>query len=368
MREAVVEREGIAPDQTTGAGRTRRLTRKRLALATAAAAMIAGAAWYGDAWWTTGRFIVGTDDAYLGGNVTPIAPHVAGFVKRILVGDNQYVHAGEPVVELRGRDLKAAQAHAVAIVAERTAALASLHARLTLQHSTIAAAAADLAAKSADAAFAAEDAVRYRALARVRAGSRQLSQKAGAAAATAEAGVVAARATLAAARQQLAVLAAGLTQAEAALAAAKADLRTAEINTGYTTIRAPIDGYVGNRAAQVGAYVAAGSYLLSIVPAHGLWVDANFKEVDLAHMKRGDAATVVADALPGRVLRGHVESLAPASGAVFSVIPAQNATGNFTKIVQRVPVRIDLDGKDAALGLLRPGLSATVHVDTKSAP
>ena len=367
MSEAVVEREGIAPGQTTVAARAHRLTRKRLALAAAVVAVIAGAAGYGDAWWTTGRFIASTDDAYVGGNVTPIAPHVAGFVKKILVGDNQYVRAGEPVVELRGRDLRAAQAHAVAIVAERTAALATLRARLALQHSTIAAAAADLAAKSADAAFAAEDAVRYRLLARARAGSRQRSQKARAAATAADAGVLAARATLAASRQQLAVLDAGVTQAEAALAAAKADLRTAEINTGYTTIRAPIDGYVGNRAAQVGAYVAAGGYLLSIVPAHGLWVDANFKEDDLAHMKRGEAATVVADVLPGRVFHGHVESLAPASGAVFSVIPAQNATGNFTKIVQRVPVRIDLDGKDAALGLLRPGLSATVRVDTKSA-
>jgi membrane fusion protein (multidrug efflux system) len=142
-------------------------------------------------------------------------------------------------------------------------------------------------------------------------------------------------------------------------------LRTAQLDLGYTEIRAPIDGYVGARSAQVGAYVAAGMMLLSIVPASGLWVDANFKEDELAHMKPGQPATVIADAQPGQKLHGHLLSLAPATGAVFSVIPPENATGNFTKIVQRVPVRIALDGADGSLGALRPGLSTTVRVDTR---
>ena len=129
------------------------------------------------------------------------------------------------------------------------------------------------------------------------------------------------------------------------MAQAQADLQTARLNLGYTEIRAPIDGYVGNRAAQVGAYVAAGTYLLSVVPSHGLWVDANFKEDQLARMTPGEPATVVADVLPGHAFHGHVASLAPGTGAVFSVIPPENATGNFTKIVQRVPVRILLDGE-----------------------
>ena len=133
----------------------------------------------------------------------------------------------------------------------------------------------------------------------------------------------------------------------AAVAQAKADLETARLNLGYTEIRAPIDGYVGNRAAQVGAYVAAGAYLLSVVPAHGLWVDANFKEDQLARMRPGQPATVVADVLPGQVVPRPCASLAPGTGAVFSVIPPENATGNFTKIVQRVPVRIALDDDDA---------------------
>ena len=175
--------------------------------------------------------------------------------------------------------------------------------------------------------------------------------------------MLARRPALQAATQQLAVLDAEIEAASADVAQAEADLRTARLNLGYTEIPAPIDGYVGNRSAQVGAYVATGTNLLSVVPARGLWVDANFKEDQLARMRPGEPATIVADVLPGRTFHGHVASLAPATGAVFSVIPPENATGNFTKIVQRVPVRIVLDGGAAELGLLRPGLSATVSVD-----
>jgi membrane fusion protein (multidrug efflux system) len=225
----------------------------------------------------------------------------------------------------------------------------------------------DLAAKQADAAFDATDAARYAKLAQSAAGSRQAAERARMLSTAAQSAAGAAKAAQNAAEQQLAVLATQITGAQAAVQAAAADVRTAELNAGYTVIRAPIDGYVGNRAAEPGAYVSAGSYLLSIVPARGLWVDANFKEDALARMKPGEPARIVTDVLPGRVFKGHVVSLAPASGAVFSVIPAQNATGNFTKIVQRVPVRIALDGQGAELGLLRPGLSATVTVDTKPA-
>jgi membrane fusion protein (multidrug efflux system) len=142
-------------------------------------------------------------------------------------------------------------------------------------------------------------------------------------------------------------------------------LRTADLNLGYTDILAPIDGYVGNRAAQVGAYVTAGAYLISVIPAEGLWVDANFKEDQLTHMISGDTATLELDVLPGHAFHGHVASFAPGTGAVFSIIPAENATGNFTKIVQRVPVRVVLDATDAELSLLRPGLSTTARVDTR---
>ena len=342
-----------------------RLSRRTLILA-ALGLLTLGALWYGAQWWTVGRFVESTDDAYIGGDVTPIAPHVAGFVAQILVSDNQYVRRVQPLIRLDARDFQAALDRATATVNQRRADLASLQAKVTLQQAMIQQAAADLAAKQAAAAFASKDAVRYRTLASIAYASRQDEERATAATQSAQATVAAADAALDAAKQQLAVLQTEIAGAKAAAAQAEADQRTAQLDLGYTEIDSPIDGYVGDRYAQVGAYVTAGTALLSIVPAHGLWVDANFKEDELAHMKAGQTATIVADVLPGRVFHGHVVSLAPATGAVFSVIPPQNATGNFTKIVQRVPVRIALDGGSATLGLLRPGLSTTVSVDTKS--
>ena len=162
-----------------------------------------------------------------------------------------------------------------------------------------------------------------------------------------------------------ALIASQTLQAEAALAQAIAERDLARLNLSYTELRAPIDGTVGNRSARAGAYAPVGTQLIAIVPADGLWVDANFKESQLAHMRPGMTAQVRADVLPGQVFTGHVESLAPATGAQFSVLPPENATGNFTKIVQRVPVRIRLDGDGGALGRLRPGLSVTAAVDQR---
>ena len=321
---------------------------------------------YGYDYWTVGRFIESTDDAYAGGNVTPISPHVAGFVTQILVGDNEYVRAGQPLIRLDDRDFRAAADRAAAIVEARKATLDSLERKLTMQQTTIRQAKADLDAKTAQAAFAMEDDQRYRDLAQTAAGSRQNSERASSLNLAAEASVVSSAAGLDAAKQQLTVLDAEIAVAKAEVVQAEADLQTAELNLGYTDIRSPIDGYVGNRAAEIGAYVASGAYLVTVIPAHDLWVDANFKESQLEHMIPGQSATVVADVLPDHVFRGHVLTVAPATGAVFSVIPPENATGNFTKIVQRVPVRIKLDD-DPMLRALRPGLSATVGVDTRSA-
>lgn len=338
---------------------------RRFALTVLAAALLLGAAWYGFRWWTEFRFIETTDDAYVGGNVTPIAPHVSGFVAVILIADNAYVRAGQPLIRLDPRDFRAAVARAAAMLRARGADLVDLEARETLQEAMIRRAAAELVAREAQAVFAASDAKRYGVLAVQEAGSRQDAERAQAGTRSAAAGVNAARAGLVAARQELAALTAEAAAAQAQVAAAKAQLEQAQLNLGYTTITAPIDGYVGNRYAQVGAYVTAGTDLLSIVPARGLWVDANFKEDELSQMKPGDPAAIVADILPGLVFHGHVLSIAPATGAVFSVIPPQNATGNFTKIVQRVPVRIALDGRGSVLGPLRPGLSTTVSVVTR---
>jgi membrane fusion protein (multidrug efflux system) len=339
---------------------------KKLLLLSGAALLAAAAAFYGYRWVEVGQYFESTDDAYVGGDVTAIAPHVAGFVSEIAVNDNQYVHQGQLLIRLDGRDFGAAKDHSAAVVAAKRAALADLEAKYQLQKSTISQASADLASKQAAATFARSDDARYRNLLRAVATSEQAMQKALTADQQAQSDVVAAHAALAGANQQLSVLAADTDQARADLAQAEADLRTADLNLGYTEIRSPIDGYIGNRAIRVGAYVTVGSYLVSIIPAHGLWVDANFKEDQLAHIRAGEAATVAADVLPGRQFHGHVASLAPGTGAVFSVIPPENATGNFTKIVQRVPVRIMLDRTDATLGGLRPGLSITASVDTRT--
>lgn len=337
--------------------------RKTLALAGLTLALALGGVGYGRYWWITGRFIESTDDAYVGGNITPVSPHVDGFVVQILVADNQYVHAGQLLIRLDPRDFQAAFDHAQATADQRKATLAGLQAKYVWQQSMIQQAEASLAAKLAQATFASQDAVRYRDLAKTTFGTVQNAQRTSALDEAARSETESARAGLAAARQQLTVLDADIAQARAGLAQAKADLETARLNLGYTEICSPIDGYVGNRSAQVGAYVARDAYLISVIPAYGLWVDANLKENQLADMRPGQSATVVADVLPGKVFHGHVQSLAPGTGAMFSVIPPENATGNFTKIVQRVPVRIALD--DARLGELRPGLSTTVSVDTK---
>jgi membrane fusion protein (multidrug efflux system) len=358
----------IAPDRLRGILTTRRRLHLSRRLVLIALGLIAagGIAWYGWDWWRVGRFIETTDDAYVGGNVTTLSPHVAGFVAKILVGDNEFVHAGQLLIELDDRDYKASLAHAEAVVQNHTAALANLHAKYDLQQSMIDEAQAKLAANQAEAGYARADAARYHALAVTTFGTLQNDQKAFAADRKAAAAVRSGKAGLDAAKQQLTVIDTEIAETRASLAQAQADLRTAQLDLGYTRIRSPIDGYIGDRAAQIGAYTTIGTALLAVVPAHALWVDANFKEDQLARMRPGEPATFVADVLPGRTFTGRVVSLAPATGAIFSVIPPENATGNFTKIVQRVPVRIQVDDNDGTLGLLRPGLSTTVSVGTRS--
>jgi membrane fusion protein, multidrug efflux system len=343
----------------------RRFSLKQVGLIGAAIVLIAAAIAFGARWWTVGRFIESTDDAYVGGNVTEIAPHISGFISGIAVTDNQYVRAGQLLIRIEPADFKAARERALAGVAQAQASVADLQAKIALQRSFIAQAQADLAASRDQMRFDAEDAARDRTLAQAGAGSVRDAQHSATAYQAAQATTLAAQARVRASQQQVGVLGAALRQAQASLGQASAQLRTASLNLGYTELRSPIDGYVGDRSAQMGAYVTAGTQLLSIAPAHGLWVDANYKEDQIGRMRPGQPATIVADVDPGRVFHGHLISLAPATGAVFSIIPPQNATGNFTKIVQRVPVRIALDGASADLGLLRPGLSTTASVDTR---
>jgi len=353
-------------DAVTSPSAVRRPVRPRkILLAAACLAALSSAAWFGQDWWTRGRFIESTDDAYVGGEVTAIAPHVAGFIDSVAVTDNQRVSAGQLLLRLDAQDFAAARDQISASLAEKQAIVAGLEAQLPLQNAMIRQADAEFLSAAARDAFARQESDRYAILAATVAGSRQQAQRTASARDDANAAVLAADARRAAATAQRDVLVRQLAAARAAVAQAEAAERIATLNLGYTEIRSPIDGYVANRAAHAGAYAATGAYLLTIVPARALWIDANFKEDQLAHMRPGQPATMVADAAPGRQIKGHVVSLSPGTGAIFSVIPPENATGNFTKIVQRVPVRIALDNDASSLGVLRPGLSVTVSIDTR---
>jgi membrane fusion protein (multidrug efflux system) len=376
---AVIEvrlRQGMATHEMDGAARFVQISDdlarrsqgwsgKRLLLVAAAAGFVGAVAWFGWYWGTTGRFMESTDDAYIGGEVTALSSRVAGFIERVAVVDNQSVKANDLLVKIDDRDYRAQLAHAEASVAVQQANLANLDAKRHLQEALIEEASADVAAATAELARTKSDVDRYRMLSDNRFASLQRFQQADADNAKALAGGHKARAALDAADRQLSVIDAEKQQTQAALGQAAADRDLARFNLGYTEIRAPIDGIVGNRSARAGAYAMVGGQLLAIVPASALWVDANFKESQLARMREGRPVEVTADVLPGVSFRGRVASLAPATGAQFSIIPPENATGNFTKIVQRVPVRIRLEDDAAELGRLRPGLSVVVQVDCR---
>ncbi len=343
---------------------TRATARRRLLFA-AGVVVAAGGAWFACYWVAFGRWIESTDDAYVGGEITTLSFKVAGVIETVAVADNQPVKAGDLLLKLDDREYRAQLARAEANVAARKAALANVDATRRMRVAMLEQAMADLAAAMAERARSKFDVDRYRTLSNDRVAPRQRLEQADADHEKASAGERKAKAALDAAERQLDIVDAQREQAGADVEQAIADRDLARLNLGYTEIRAPIDGVVGNRSARAGAYATVGAQVLAIVPAHGLWVDANFKESQLAGMRKGQAAEVIADAVPGVTFHGAVASLAPATGAQFSVIPPENATGNFTKIVQRVPVRILLEDNAAELGKLRPGLSVVARVDTR---
>ncbi|QTD93578.1 HlyD family secretion protein [Burkholderia anthina] len=356
-RPAAASREAATIDRP--ARQRRRVPWMRIAVAVVVVAVAAAVL----DWLLVLRFQESTDDAYVGGDVTVLAPKVNGFVDRILVTDNQRVKAGDVLVQLDARDYDAKLAQASAEVDSARAAVAELDAKQQLQYAVIGQHAADKNASSAELTRAASDRVRYRELVKSDAVSNQIVERADADYSKAGAAVARSDAALLASKRQLDVLGAQLADARARVNTALAAQRVAALNVEYTTIRSPVDGYVGNRTGRVGMLANVGVPLLTIVPASGLWIDANFKEDQLRKMHAGDSVDVALDASSTR-LHGRVDSLAPATGATFSVLPPENATGNFTKIVQRVPVRVHLDPQPGIDHVLRPGLSAVVTVHT----
>src|ERR1700744_15434 len=336
---------------------------RRLLLAGVAVAALAGASWYGWDFWTTGRFLVSTDDAYVRADNTTIAPKVSGYLHEVLVGDNEHVKAGQVLARIDQRDFKVALDQARADVAAAQATVTSKQAQLEVQQSIIAAAKATIEVDIANKTFAGQENKRYTDLAATGYGSLQNAQAAQSKNAGAEAAIARDQANLVSALKQVDLLKAEIKQAEAAAARASALQAQAELNLGYTTISAPIDGVVGNRTLRVGQFVQAGTQLMSLVPASGAYVVANYKETQLTHVHEGQPVDVYVDMLPGQAVHGHVDSLAPASGQEFALLPPDNATGNFTKVVQRIPVKIALEG--GAPIDLRPGMSVIPTIETE---
>ena len=340
-------------------------TLKQIALAIVALGVLAGAGFYGYQYWTVDRFLESTDDAYLEADYTTVAPKVSGYISEVLVDDNQQVKAGQVLARIDDHDFKTARAQAKAERESAKAQITNLAAQLTLQQAVIAQAKADIAAAEAALAFAEADYARYHHLRKTGFGSVQRDQRAEASLQEKRADLAHDRAVLAAAKRQVDVIKTEQVKAEKALARARAAKHQADLNVGYTVITAPIDGTVGDRSLRVGEYVQAGTALMAVVPLRKVFVVANFKETQLTDVRRGERAEVRVDTFPGVVVTGRVDSVSPASGLEFALLPPDNATGNFTKIVQRIPVKIVLEDDNQLAGLLRPGMSVTATIDTK---
>ncbi|VWL87336.1 HlyD family secretion protein [Burkholderia lata] len=305
-----------------------------------------------------------TDDAYVAADFTLVAPRVAGPLVEVLVDDNQHVRAGQLLLRIDDRDFRAALTSAQADVEAARASVANDEAEIARQPALVDQARAALRADDAAVQFSQANDARYRDLADNGAGTAQEQQRA----ASTLAGQLAKRAgdaaALASTSQNLAVLRARRDQASGALARAEAALEQAKLNLSYTEVRAPVDGKVGRRTARVGAFVTPGAPLLAIVPLADAYVIANFQENQIGAMHPGDRVRIRIDSLPGVSIAGHVASLAPATGVSFAPIAPDNATGNFTKIVQRVPVKIAIDGPRGQAAALSVGLSVEASVDT----
>ncbi len=361
-----------APASTASPPKAPRRWGKRLALLLAALLLLGGGGAYGWRWWTVGRFFEETEDAYTAADAVTVSPRVGGQVAEVLVQDNQRVQAGQVLARLDDADLLVAQRMAAADLQSAEAEAAGLQAQIALLPSAVAQAEADVAAGEAQAAFAQAETRRYQDLLRTGSGTVQRSQQANADIGARTAALARSRAGLEAARGQAAILQASLRRAQAQADRARAAVQQAGLNLGYARITAPVAGAVGDRSLRPGQTVAPGTRLLTLVPTGcDLFVMANFKETQLARMSAGEEVEVRADMLPGVVMRGRINSLAPGSGSVFALLPPENATGNFTKVVQRVPVRVALDcaGLPAdVLERLRPGLSVIASVDTRTQP
>lgn len=316
--------------------------------------------------WETNSRRQSTDDAYLQSDLTPIAAKVSGYVRAMPVQDYERVHEGQLIAEIVDDDYRATVDQLTASVAAAAAQIEALKAQQELQAANVHASKASVSAVEANAEQNKRDLARQAVLFKTGSSSTEAAEKLQTQKAQLAAQIEQARAQSSAASRQLAVLAAQQAQAEAALAAQKASLAIAKINLGYTRIVAPQAGVIGQRQVKPGQWVGVGGQVTSLTPLPNVWVIANFKETQLTHMAVGEKADIRVDTFPGHTLHGHVVAFAPGAGSQFALLPPDNATGNFTKVVQRVAVKIVIDDPDGLKDQLRPGMSVVATVDTRS--
>ncbi len=321
--------------------------------------------YYGHYWWTAGRYLVGTDDAYVGAKSATLSPKVSGYISDIVVADNAGVAAGDVIARIDDGDYRLAVQTARDQIAVQHAAIDRLGQQVIAQGAAVDQARAQVVSAKAGATRADLELKRQQDLASRQVSSRQLLEQAQASYDQSNASVVAAEAALESASANVGVLKAQQEEARRTLKQFETALAKAQRDLSFTVIRAPFEGVVGNRAMQVGDYVQPTQRLASLVPLDAIYVDANFKETQLARLQPGQPVKISVDAFPEHDIEGKVASVAPASGSVFSLLPPDNATGNFTKIVQRLPVRILVPAAIAEQSLLRPGMSVVVSVNTK---
>ena len=339
--------------------------KRRILLPLALIAALGFGGYYGHYWWTEGRYLVSTDDAYVKADMSVISAKVPGIVMAVYIKDNIAVKTGDVLAQIDDRDYKIAVETAKAKLATEDATIGRLKQQVVAQQAMIEQAKAQLAATRASLVRAEADFQRAQTLAKQEFGSIQRLDQARAERDQGAASVKAAEAAVLTAEANLSVLNAQVKEAEGVSAELQSSLDKALLDLSFTTVKAPFDGVIGNKVVQVGQFAQAGTRLFSLVPLDKVYIDANYKETQLDPIRPGQPVEVSVDAADGRSYQGVVESIAPASGSQYSLLPPENATGNFTKIVQRVPVRIRVEGEAIRDGVLRPGLSVVTYVNTK---
>ena len=339
--------------------------KKRVILPLIILAALGGGGYEGYRWFTVGRFLVSTDDAYVKADMATIAAKVGGYVTTVAVVQNARVSKGDVLATIDDGDYRNAVDAAHARIDTQDATIARLARQVDAQGAVIDQAKASLLSTNADAVRNASEYERTRSLVQSTFGTQQRLDQALADRDRSVAAVANAKAAVTAAVANLDVMKAQGIEAEKVRSELETTLAKAERDLSFATVRAPFDGIIGNKAVQPGQYVQTGTRLLALVPLDSAYVEANFKETQLDRLVPGQKVTIKPDAFSARAIEGSVESIAPASGAEFSMLPPENATGNFTKVVQRLPVRIKIPAEVANEGFLRPGLSVEVEVHTR---